>query len=159
YNYGTFNSFTEGFIVKFLRGKLPYTLTVNTYGNFLREYNYYERAVIEQIFALSPQEKVAVIQFLRNNAKPENAEYMYDFFFDNCSSRVTDVLEASLDRNIIYPDDDGLTYRQMIQASLVRWPWTRFGIDLIIGSKADQLTGIRGQMFLPDHLSKILSSS
>lgn len=159
YNYGTFSSYEDGFLLKFLRGKLLYSLGVNTYGEFLGAYEYFKRGVKEEEILLPPESKVRFIKFLRNNALPENSKYLYDFFYDNCSTRIQVGIDQSVDYNITYPQDDGLTFRQMINQYLGNLPWTKFGIDLIIASRSDKLTGLEGQMFLPDHLSELLSKT
>ena len=153
YNYGTFDFNTPGFAIKFMRGKLPYMLTVNNYGRFLQEYHYDKRGVKEQKLLLDSIQKAEIIQFLNWNAKPENALYKYDFFFDNCSSRIRDIFnEISNDSLIISSEHEEITFRQMLHEYLNGYPWMKFGIDLIIGAKADQLADVMDQMFLPDYL-------
>ncbi|HLV53398.1 MAG TPA: DUF4105 domain-containing protein, partial [Cryomorphaceae bacterium] len=88
YNYGTFDFDTEGFYVKFTRGKLNYILSVTTFDQFIWEYEYTGRSVFRQVLDLSPAQKEDLFAFLEQNALPENREYKYDFFYDNCSTRI-----------------------------------------------------------------------
>lgn len=153
YNYGTFDFKKPGFAIKFMRGKLDYELRVTTYENFLREYHYFERDVVEQIFDLSRADRQKIFDFLHNNSLPENRGYQYDFFFDNCSTRIRDLLEKELkgvNYEAINPKE--VTLRQQLDEYLGGMPWTDFGIDLIIGARADQSSDLRKQMFLPDYL-------
>lgn len=154
YNYGTFDFEAPGFLMKFLRGKLPYSLSVGRYSRFLQRYHSQNRFVQEQILDLSPGAKEQVLAYLDRNRLPENREYMYDFFFDNCSSRIMDVLQTSVPGiTIDTTSKQELTFRQMLHPYLEELPWTRLGIDLVIGSRADVATTVDDQLFLPDHLA------
>lgn len=152
FNYGTFDFRTPNFTLKFMRGKLPYHLTVNYYDDFINEYTYLRRSVTEQILNLDSVQKIKLVDFLDNNMKPENREYKYDFFFDNCATRIYDVIQVATEDKIIWnePDRDPLTHRKIIKQYQKNLPWTDFGIDIIIGSRADVPTTLVQEMFIPD---------
>lgn len=153
YNYGTFDFDAPNFLMKFLRGKLPYSISTGDYGRFLRFYHAEQRTVQEQKLNLSSKQKQAVVDFLINNLKKENRYYMYDFFFDNCSTRIIDLLKYSVPSiEIDSSSKKNITYRDMLHEYLNHKPWTKLGIDLIIGAKADQFPSVRQQTFLPDYL-------
>ncbi|HRD07117.1 MAG TPA: DUF4105 domain-containing protein, partial [Saprospiraceae bacterium] len=158
FNYGTFDFQTPNFTLKFMRGKLPYRLAVASYGSFLKEYHYFKRGVREQVLQINNSQKEDIIRFLENNAKPENAEYKYDFFYDNCSSRIRDVFEKTLHYPPQYSGENKLTFRNLLHRYLEAWPWLRTGIDIIIGSKADKIADASAQMFIPDKLHDNLAS-
>jgi hypothetical protein len=158
YNYGTFDFNTPGFMVKFMRGKLPYKLVANSYDSFLMEYNYSKRGVREQVLEVSNEEKVKIIGFLENNALPENALYKYDFFYDNCSTRIRDVFEKNLKYKTDYKSKEEVTFRDLLHQYLTGSTWTRLGIDMVIGSLADKQADPSHQMFLPDKLHNVLGS-
>lgn len=150
FNYGTFNFREKNFYLKFMQGKLNYYLTVTTYDEFMYEYQMEDRAVYEQVFGLSNNQKVSLYRDLQINALPANRRYKYDFFWDNCSTRVRDKVEQIFDQKIIYPiKNDNLTFRDYLHKYLTNQPWSRFGIDLILGLPADELTDARKAMFLP----------
>ncbi len=152
YNYGTFDFNTPGFTLKFMRGKLPYVLARNNFADFLRVYHYESRTVKEQILNLNYQEMLKYIAFLENNALPENALYKYDFFFDNCSTRIRDGLEGVTD-GLVYPKyNTTITFRNILHQYLNGSLWTKHGIDIIIGSLADKTADVSQQMFIPDYL-------
>jgi len=159
FNYGTFDFQTPNFTLKFMRGKLPYRLAVASYGSFLKEYHYFKRGVREQVLQINNTQKEDIIRFLENNAKPENAEYKYDFFYDNCSSRIRDVFEKTLHYPPQYSGENKLTFRNLLHRYLEAWPWLRTGIDIIIGSKADKIADASAQMFIPDKLHDNLASA
>jgi len=153
FNYGTFDPSIDYFVLKFLRGKMPYTLTVGRYDTLLRKSNEEGRPVWEQPLNLDGNAKQKMFAFLTINALPENREYLYDFFFDNCSTRLRDIFETELS-GFKYVDlkEKNITYRQMLDEYLHGKDWTDLGIDLIIGSIADDTADFRHQMFLPDYL-------
>ncbi|MFK8007035.1 MAG: DUF4105 domain-containing protein [Saprospiraceae bacterium] len=161
FNYGIFDFDTPNFVVKFVRGKLLYKLGVDQYRRFEYQYAVQNRRVIEQVFNFNPTEKQTVFNYLLNNAKPENAYYQYDFFYDNCSSRVFDVLKDTLRQNLTYavPEKKYLTYRQQLDYYIngdtyPKSPWADFGMDLILGMPADEIADFEGETYLPDHLSQ-----
>lgn len=152
YNYGTFDFKTKNFLIKFLRGKLPYQLSRAPFYAFMYEYNETQRSVTEQILDISQEETRNIVSFLEDNALPENKDYLYDFLYDNCSTRVRDLFNKKL--NLVIEDDylEHKTFRNMLHEYLKSSPWTKFGIDLIVASRADITTDIQKQMFLPDYL-------
>jgi hypothetical protein len=155
FNYGTFDFGTPNFTVKFMRGKLPYLLSVNQYNNFLYEYNATKRSVTEQILDLDSIQTNLLVSFLEENARPENREYKYDFFFDNCATRIYDVVQFATENKIIWaPIKDEITFRDIIKKYQKYFPWTDFGIDIIIGSKADKNASVAQEMFIPDFVEK-----
>ncbi|NSW95844.1 MAG: DUF4105 domain-containing protein [Bacteroidales bacterium] len=164
YNWGVFDFSTPNFAWKFARGRLNYMLGVSTFENFLKEYVYEKRWVISQRVNLSNDQINTLFTLINENLKPENIQYLYDFFYDNCSTRVRDLLEKSTGKNLIYPPDEPLksqpTFRQKIREYQKNFAWLNFGIDLLLGSPADRKASFRDRMFLPvdlyTNMSKLL---
>ncbi|MBT8219071.1 MAG: DUF4105 domain-containing protein [Bacteroidia bacterium] len=153
YNYGLFDYSKPNFMFDFVRGETQYMLGATTYGRFLREYEYYKRYVYEQILDLDLDKRNEFYQFLENNLKPENREYLYNFFYDNCSSRVKEGIEDHLP-DFTYQDvpSRAVTYRQLLDEYTIGREWTDFGIDLIIGEPGDSIANHEAQMFLPEYV-------
>ncbi len=156
YNYGTFNFDEPGFYVKFVRGKLNYMLSVGYFRNFIYSYQRQNRSVREQILNLTALQKQQMFDFLQYNARPENKYYKYDFFFDNCATRVRDVLENEFKNDLRFNSDykDSLSFRDLLMPYLQEHYWSRFGINLILGAVIDRKATFRETMFLPDYLEK-----
>ncbi len=151
YGWGTFDQSQKGFYLKFMRGKLLYYMSVTSYDRFLAEYNYFKRGVEEQILDLDSLETYQMIEVLERNIKEENRYYKYDFFFDNCSTRIRDVLESHF--NVDFKKIKGdKTYRNLLDEKLTSLVWSDFGIDIVIGAVADRRSDYRNQMFLPEYL-------
>ena len=156
YNYGAFESYTEGFYLKFLRGTLPYKISADYFDNEIYGWSYEKRLVGEQILNLSQQQKQALYAFLIKNHLPENRYYAYKFFYDNCSSRLRDVVKTIAGDSLVFPAKlhADSSYRQWIDvyARKNNKLWADFGMDLAIGQPSDLKTGASGAMFLPDNL-------
>lgn len=160
FNYGTFSFNTPNFYLKFAAGKLNYKLSISNYNRFLHSYKYEKRQVLEQKLNLNKQEKRDVFQALVVNSQPENCEYMYDFFFDNCATRILDILEDNLKDSLIYGPieiNENLTFRNLIDECLIQGSWSDVGIDIALGSAIDSKASLREQTFLPDYLSRYMS--
>jgi len=161
YNYGTFE-FGPDFYPKFIRGKLLYALSVENFRDFIDLYQYEKRSVQEQVLLLSCVQKDSLLQALRTNALPQNRNYRYDFLFDNCTTRARDVTKNAAPlvfRNILPANRP--SFRNLIHEYLDagRQPWSKLGIDLLLGVKLDRRVTNTEAMFLPDYLLKGFDSA
>ena len=158
YNYGTFDGFQKNFELKFMRGLVMYYLTVDPFNSFMGEYVQEKRSVTEQVLQLTEQQKESIVSYLDWNAEPENREYKYDFFYDNCSTRIRDIFSQKLDKNFVFgktlPPVPHYTFRDIINQYFYTVLWERFGINILLGSRIDKVMTSSDIMFLPDYLLK-----
>ncbi len=163
YNYGTFNFDDEGFYIKFTRGKLLYYVSAENFADFRYANETTNRGITEQVLNLTAAEKTAVQQFLNNNLRPENRSYKYDFFFDNCTTRLRDILKKNHDSSFISKPvmPAGTTFRQAIYQYLDKnnKDWSKLGIDILLGSRCDGVMSATDMQFLPDNLMKSLDTA
>jgi hypothetical protein len=163
YNYGTFNFDDDGFYLKFIRGKLLYYVSVENFNGFKNTYQSTNRGITEQVLNLSAEEKISIRHFLNENLKEENKYYKYDFFFDNCTSRLRDILKKQHDsafcQRPVMPA--GSRFRQAIHEYLDKngKHWSKLGIDILLGQPCDAVMTPEQMQFLPDNLMKSLDSS
>jgi len=160
YNYGTFNFNTPYFYIKFIRGKLKYKLSIARYIDFLDEYYYYRQSVYEQVLNLTYDERIRTYEFLKKNHLPENRYYLYDFYFDNCATRIRDVFEYILGDKLVFiePQDNiQYTFREMTVIYTEPHPWSGTGINMALGQPADRMATYREYMFLPDFMMDAFS--
>lgn len=155
YNYGTFEFDQPNFLLKFCRGKLLYFLDIDPYRNF--EYgNLYERRQMhEQVLNLDTAHRQRLFNLLQENARQENKYYKYDFFYDNCATRIRDIVNETYYYQISFDSSKlvrGTTMRQLLHQYLTDKPWTQFGIDLLVGTPADHVAHTADFMFLPDYM-------
>jgi hypothetical protein len=158
YNYGMFNGFDKDFELNFMKGKLLYYVGVESFYDFMSEYLAYKRIVFEQEMIITDGQKEQMHQALEENALPENKFYKYDFFFDNCATRIRDIIPKTLNNGFIYgnalPPGAHLTFRDIINQYFYHKHWTRIGVNILLGSKIDKVMTNSEIMFLPDFLSK-----
>lgn len=155
FNYGIFDFSSPNFLYRFCAGQTDYLLGAYRFDSFLEEYEHDKRSVYEQKLIISPEEKQKIVDFLLWNAKPENRVYRYNFFFDNCATRIRDVVADHIDGGIEYcQKSDGKTLRTLIKDYHGRLKWLDFGIDFLISSEADRLVTLEEEMFLPDYVMK-----
>jgi hypothetical protein len=161
YNYGTFDFNTENFYLKFAQGKLNYWLSVSSFENFFFEYAYYKQTVFENEFNLTPPEKQRLFDFLENNYLPENRFYLYDFFFDNCATRIRDAIYSTFNGEVAIADTSWhkeITFREGLDLYMTNQPWTHLGMDLGLGTPTDRKMNSSEIMFLPEYLMLGLES-
>ena len=163
YNYGTFNFDDDGFYLKFIRGKLRYYVSTENFRDFKYGYQSTNRGITEQVLNLSATEKTAIRNFLNENLKEENRYYKYDFFFDNCTTRLRDILkkqhDSAFSQKPVMPA--GSSFRQAIHEYLNKngKDWSKLGIDILLGEPCDAVMTAEQMEFLPDNLMKSLDSS
>lgn len=162
YNYGTFDFDQPNFLIKFCRGKLLYMLDTEPYRSFeygnLRD----RRTMYEQVLQLNLTQRQAIYDFLETNALPEHRSYKYDFFYDNCATRIRDAVQGGLEYRVQYDTlflQRPQTMRQLLRPYLAKHPWTQFGIDLVLGKPADHVAWAEQFMFLPDHVHHLFAQA
>ena len=156
FNYGIFNFNTPNFIWRFAKGQTDYLLGAYGFSKFVDEYVSDQRSIFEQTLNLSRAEKQKVFEFLLWNARPENRIYRYNFFFDNCATRIRDVIQEQTDGEVIFPEnsENQKTFRELIKEYHSKLLWLNFGIDLVVAAPSDQNASAYDEMFLPDYLMK-----
>lgn len=164
FNYGTFDYYDPDFYTKFIKGKLLYYVDTSSMDSFMYEYEFFKRGVTEQVINISCNEKQKLLAALYENIKKENREYRYDFNYDNCTTRLRDMLEKAAGKQLesknILPKP-GTTFRNLIHVYLDRGgqQWSKLGIDMLLGTPMDKKVTNREAMFLPDYLLMAFDSS
>lgn len=163
YNYGTFNFDDEGFYLKFMRGKLLYFISIVKFDDFKFDYQSTNRGMTEQVLNLTPIEKENIHFALKENLKEENRYYQYDFFLDNCTTRLRDIIEKyKQPQPLFHPVMPANTrFRQAIHQYLDsgKQYWSKLGIDILLGARTDRIMTTSQQQFLPDNLMLAMDKS
>jgi len=155
YNYGVFDFRRKNFYLNFARGHNYYRLASYSYPDFEYEYIYFNRFVHQQILALDQSQTQKFFDFLQWNAKPENMTYLYDYFYDNCATRIRDVAEKVLGDSVKFDGayiETDFTIRELTDLYLKYQPWGDLGIDICLGLPMDKKASPRDYMFLPDYV-------
>ncbi len=161
YNYGTFDFNIPDFYTRFINGKLYYMLSVVRYQGFVPDYIAENRFVKELALNLTNEQKQKLFNLLEINYLPENRHYWYDFFTDNCSTRIRDIVVKATGGQFLWPPEPAkhLTYRQLIMPYISLNNWAKTGILLMLSAGADQKSSQEGYQFLPDHLHRLFSQA
>ncbi|MEB2780311.1 DUF4105 domain-containing protein [Algoriphagus sp. C2-6-M1] len=161
YNYGTFDFGAPNFVLNFAGGRLDYYLSVSTFDRFIAEYDYFHRSVREQVLNLNEQQKIDLVRFLETNYLPENRAYRYDFFFDNCATRVRDAIHTVLGDQLVWHDEEqeavDKSFRELIDEMVFYMSWSDLGIDLALGSRLDRDATPLEEQFLPKYVEGAFS--
>ena len=156
YNFGYFDLAEDGFIGRFIRGRMEYMLVALPLEQDLQYYEAVGRGAWMQWLDLDPSQARALAADLAENAKPENARYRYDYYTDNCATRVRDALDRALEgglRRQLQGRSSGDTYRSESLRLASPDPWMWLGFDLGLSSFADRALSRWEQGFLPRRLA------
>lgn len=158
FDFGVFDFNEPNFVLKFIRGNLKYRLSISDYEDFIAMYKDQGREVMEERLNLTEDETKKVLAMLMYHYLPENRYYYYNFLFDNCSTRIRDLVDTL---GAFYIPENAInaptsSFRENLEQYLQELPWMKFGIDIVLGSRIDRTMSFRDQMFLPINLSQNL---
>jgi hypothetical protein len=158
YNFGTFDSSSPFFYVEFIRGDLNYFLSITDYNSFFRNTIDEKRKIVEQILDLSYPERSKIFRDLERQYQSGARFYRYDFFYDNCATRVRDIIFSTSRTKTTY---DTLqycckTFRELLKPYIIRNYWIDLGVNIVLGNGADKKAGSKDFMFLPDYIRLML---
>ena len=161
FNFGIYDFQAPNFYSNFIKGRPIYSLGINNYNRFLNNYKNQKRGIIEHKIQISNDKKNTLIQLLLENSKPENRFYIYDYFNENCSTKVADLFienlnDDSFSTQINLPKKSNDSYRSLIYQMIPKNSWGSLGIDICLGSAIDQDINYRQSFFLPSKFGKFL---
>ncbi|MEQ9466980.1 MAG: DUF4105 domain-containing protein [Ekhidna sp.] len=162
YNYGLYDFEQENFFLNFAQGLLKYRVGVSKYDRVVRYYKSQNRYVKEQYLNLTSEEKQQFFDFLQWNVQPENAEYLYNYVYDNCATKIRDVPEELFPNRIAFDlsyKKEGKTIRDLMEDYLDYQPWGDLAIDIGLGMQVDREAEGKEYMFLPEYIFKAFSGA
>lgn len=155
YGYGQYDFDAPNFYLKFARGKLNYLISRHFFSDIFNYYSGENRTIKEQVLNLSTEQKQKLFNYLENNYKPENRKYLYDFFYDNCATKIRDVLSEITNNTISFEKPENFeqkTFRDLIYEHVDKNSWGSLGIDIALGSVIDREASVNEYMFLPKYI-------
>jgi hypothetical protein len=115
-----------------------------------------------QELEIPPAARMELQRFLQWNERPENKFYYYDYYRDNCSTRVRDALDRVLGGAIRRQTEAvpaGTTFRFHTQRLTANDPFIFTGLLLALGERVDRPISAWEEMFLPlsmrQHLRRV----
>lgn len=157
YNYGAFDFSTPNFVAKFAKGDLQYFVVVHPFADFMNDYNYEKRSVFEQELLISQELKQKLFDNLNTTLLSEERFYIYKFIDKNCTSMVVDIINKTLNGDVITKKGDtDSTYRSILFPYFDGHFYDKLGTSIIFGTKVDQLGT---KIFLPFELKNSLEKT
>jgi len=158
YNFGTFAFDSPGLVPKFLRGRFKYWLSVSRMEDTPASYISDNRTIEAQELDLTPAQKWSLRQSLRENARFENREYLYDYFRDNCSTRVRDAIDRAVGGLVRQAGQRpaAMTYRADALRMTADFLPEYIGLNLGLGRPTDAPITLWEEAFLPERLRDLL---
>lgn len=154
YNYGAFDFGTPNFVMKFTKGDMNYFIANNRYVDFLNQYNYERRDVYEQELDIPLAFKQKLYNNLAQSLLSDERLYQYKFIDNNCTSKVVDVINKTLNSEVITKKvDTNQTYRSILFPYFDNHFYEKLGTSIVFGTKVDQMGS---KIFLPFELQKSL---
>ncbi|MGP1664754.1 MAG: lipoprotein N-acyltransferase Lnb domain-containing protein [Rhodanobacter sp.] len=152
FNYGEFDFNQKDFFLNFARGHMSYTIGASLSN--VEESYYVEsgRSITRQLLAFDAEQAGVLRDYLLWNLRPENAGYSYDYYADNCSTRVRDVLDKVLNgalKKQLQAHAGNMTYRQQTARLMSAQPWLMLVLDLGLGPYADTPLTAWQESFIP----------
>lgn len=157
FSYGYFDFEAPGFVWRFILGETDYMVGAVPYASFEREYALRGSEVVEQVLALSAEQKQGIFETLVENCKVENREYRYNYFYNNCTTRIRDLVFGYAVDVVVNDTAPAITFRQALSELTSAYPWYEFGINLILGSDIDKPVSREALEFIPGNLMRDLA--
>jgi hypothetical protein len=152
FNFGYFDFDQENFLLRFLRGRMLYFSLAQSADGEFEFYRQYDRSIRAQKLNLSPVQYRRLRDYLINETRPENRDYHYDYYLNNCSTRIRDALDLALDnalseRTRVMPA--GLNFRDHTRRLTQMQFWYYLGLEIGLGQPVDRPVTRWDEMFIP----------
>jgi hypothetical protein len=160
YNFGIFDWADKNFLWNFIQGRPMYSLQAWLGAGSLEFYERTGRSIEVQDLALSPEQARLLADNLARNAEPDQRAYRYDYYRDNCSTRVRDALNLALggklERDLTHVPTQS-TYRSQTALLTSRNPALYFGLMLLLGPATDRPLSAWEEAFVPMAFARYLA--
>ena len=163
FNFGIYDFQAPDFYSNFVKGRPIYSLGINNYNRFFNDYKNQKRGILEHKIQISKNKKDALIRLLFENSRQENKFYVYEYFNDNCSTKVADLFIENFNDEIYnfeinLSSKSNYSYRSLIYKMIPKNSWGSLGIDICLGSIIDQDISYRQTFFLPSKFGSFLDT-
>jgi len=157
YDYGLFSFDNDNFFYNFAFGRLLYSCGVSRPERNFGIYKRTNRDITVYTLDLPPDVKIKIRDFAMNNVLPENKDYYYHHFRDNCSTRIRDIIDLATDGQLKEEFDNingGFTLRNHVRRHTWFSPVVDWFLNFLMGQSIDNQITIWADMFLPAEVGK-----
>ncbi|HUP89363.1 MAG TPA: DUF4105 domain-containing protein [Longimicrobiales bacterium] len=162
WNWGMFDFGQPHFLRNFVKGRMNYWMSGSYMPGLIQFYaDSLKRSVWIQELNLTPQQKIALKGFTEWNSLDENKFYQYDYYRDNCTTRIRDALNTVLNGEVsrqLKAIPTASTYRSQTKALTLNDPLLYEGLMLAMGQNIDQPLTAWEESFLPMELQSWVRS-
>jgi hypothetical protein len=160
FNFGFFDFGQQDFLWHFLQGRLWYFSAAQPAQREFAQYINENRSIRAQRLGLSEQQALHLADYLINEVQPQNRDYLYDYYWNNCSTRVRDALDMALE-NILHDRYGSVAAGQNLRDHTRRLTiadyWLYLGLELGLGSPVDRPVTRWDEFFVPGQLAEGLA--
>jgi len=159
FDWGVFSFDNDNFFLNFAFGRLLYSCMVSRAESNFTNYIETNRDITLYTLDLAPEKKEEVLRFAENNMLPENRDYYYHQFRDNCATRIRDILDMAVDGQLReeFENTPGrYTYRQHVRRHTWFNPFIDWILNFWMGQNIDQPITVWDEMFLPSEIVRCI---
>ncbi len=152
FNFGYFDFEQEDFFLRFLRGRMLYFSIAQPSHREFDSYRGQNRSIRAQKLKLTSTQYSQLRDYLLNEIKSENRDYRYDYYLNNCSTRIRDALDIALDGQLSEQSGGiaaNLNFRDQTRRLTQMQFWYYLGLELGLGFPVDREVSLWDEMFIP----------
>lgn len=162
FNFGFFDFKQESFYQRFLMGKLLYFSAAQPAEREFSQYIDENRSIRAQRLNLSADQSFQLAEYLLSEVQPQNRDYLYDYYTNNCSTRVRDALDMALGGALSAnsePEPATQNWRDHTRRLTVSNFWLYLGLELGLGSEVDKAISRWDEFFIPSELAAAVAGA
>ena len=152
FNFGYFDFEQENFFLNFLQGRMLYFSVAQPSHREFGFYRQQNRSIRLQKLDLNLTQYTRLRDYLLHEIKPENRDYRYDYYLNNCSTRIRDALDLALDGTLAARTENApanLNFRDQTRRLTEVQFWYYLGLELGLGYPVDRPVSRWDEMFIP----------
>ena len=161
FNFGFFDFEQEDFFLRFMRGRMLYFSVAQPAQREFRYYRQADRSIRMQRLNLTETQYNQLRDYLLHHVQPEHRDYLYDYFLNNCSTRIRDALDVALDgalADFSQPVPASLNFRDQVRRLTESRFWYYLGLEIALGYPVDRKISRWDEMFIPSVVADELSA-
>jgi len=157
FNFGVTSFNRPGYVAEFLEGRVKFWGKESSWARTLDGYKKADRDIVRHSLRLTPAQADALVARMEHDVLPENREYIYDTFRENCATRLRDYLDdvtGGAVRRGVASASLGARYRDDVRAAFATLPALLFGLELVAGPEFERPRALWERMYHPHTLAE-----